>query len=294
MLSTPLRRCAASLPPASRGLAEYLRELKAVLDEEAETAVALVLEPRVAGVAGFVFHPEGYLRGVAELCRARGIWLILDEVMTGFGRTGAMFACQKEGVVPDFLALAKGLTGGYLPMAATLASPEIYEAFLGDTTRAKRSITGTATPRTRSAARRRWRAWRSFAKSGPSRGSASSALLLERLLQPLWEHPPVGDIRVEGMIAAIELVEDFATRRRFAPQARIGARVCEAARAHGLLTRPIGDVHPAHAAVLRHGGATRARGRGHPPGRSAASGHDFAAASRLHLFRSRPEVTDSV
>lgn len=222
--------------------AEHLRELEAVLDQEAETAAALVMEPRVAGVAGFVFHPDGYLRRVAELCRERGIWLILDEVMTGFGRTGAMFACQKEGVVPDLIALAKGLTGGYLPMAATLASSEIYDAFLGGPREAKTFFHGhsyTANPLGCSAALASLELFREEATL--ARINRLSPVL-ERLLQPLWSHPHVGDIRVEGLIAAVELVQDFATRRPFPSLERVGARVCEAAREHGLLTRPIGDV----------------------------------------------------
>ena len=180
-----------------------------MLDEEAETAVALVMEPRIAGVAGFVFHPEGYSRGVADLCRERGIWLILDEVMTGFGRTGAMFACHKEGVVPDLIALAKGLTGGYLPMAATIASPEIYAAFLGEYEEGKTFYHGhsyTANPLGCAAA---LASLEIFEEEQTLTRLAHLGPLMERLLQPLWQHPNVGDIRVEGMIAAIELVQDF-------------------------------------------------------------------------------------
>lgn len=217
--------------------AGYLQELERILDEEAETAVALVMEPRIAGVAGFVFHPHGYLRRAAELCRERGIWLILDEVMTGFGRTGAMFACQKEGVVPDLIALAKGLTGGYLPLAATLASKEIQDAFAGHTFYHGHSY--TANPLGCAAALANLDV---FEEEDTLTRIANLSVSLGRFAEELWEHPNVGDIRVEGAIAAVELVKDFASRARFDPAERIGAKVCEAARQFGLLTRPIGDV----------------------------------------------------
>jgi adenosylmethionine-8-amino-7-oxononanoate aminotransferase len=233
---TPPVRGVSSTQTQGDGAA-YLEELERILDEEAETAVALVMEPRIAGVAGFVFHPHGYLRRAAELCRERGIWLILDEVMTGFGRTGAMFACQREGVVPDLIALAKGLTGGYLPLAATLASREIQQAFAGHTFYHGHSY--TANPLGCAAALANLEV---FEEEETLSRIANLSVSLGRCAEELWEHPNVGDIRVEGAIAAIELVRDFATRARFDPAERVGARVCEAARRHGLLTRPIGDV----------------------------------------------------
>src|SRR5262249_37951431 len=110
---------------------ECLDQLRTGLDRDAHRTTALVLEPLVQGAAGFWMHPPGYLRQAARMCRARGIWLILDEVMTGFGRTGEIFACEKEGVRPDILALAKGLSGGYLPLAATLVTKQIFAAFSG-------------------------------------------------------------------------------------------------------------------------------------------------------------------
>ena len=91
----------------------------------------MIVEPLVQGAAGMLVHPPGYLRAVRELCDRYGVLLICDEVATGFGRTGTMFACEQEGVAPDLLCLAKGLTGGYLPLAATLATERIYEGFLG-------------------------------------------------------------------------------------------------------------------------------------------------------------------
>jgi adenosylmethionine-8-amino-7-oxononanoate aminotransferase len=222
---------------------ECVREAEAVLDEAGDQASAFVIEPRVQGAGSMAMHPEGYLARVAALCRERGVWLMLDEVLTGFGRTGSMFAFQKEeGVQPDVIALAKGLTGGYLPLAATVASGEIFEAFLGEYEEFKtffhgHSYTGN--------------------QLGCAAALASLGLLetvhslehidaraetLERLVQRFWEHPNVGDVRCEGMICAIELVRDFATRERFPAGRRVGFRVCERAKRRGLLTRPIGDV----------------------------------------------------
>ena len=206
-------------------------------------ASALVLEPRVQGAAGMLMHPHGYLERAAALCRDRGVWLVLDEVMTGFGRTGTMFAFQQENDVrPDLLALAKGLTAGYLPVAATLAAPEIFEAFLGGFAELKtffhgHSYTGNALGC--AAARANLRLFRD---DSTLERNATLAGLLEKETARFWSHPNVGDVRQEGLICAIEIVRRFETREPFAFTERTGHRICEAARGHGLLTRPIGDV----------------------------------------------------
>jgi adenosylmethionine-8-amino-7-oxononanoate aminotransferase len=223
---------------------ECLAALERALDDAGDTAAALVLEPRVQGAAGMTMHPPGYLARAAELCRGRGVWLVLDEVMTGFGRTGEMFAFQHEGIDPDIVALAKGLTGGYLPVAATLASREIFDAFLGDGDPAENktffhghSYTGNALGC--AAARANLQI---FATEHTLEKNRRLATHLAAGLTRFWIHPHVGDIRQEGLIAAIELVQDFPNRTSFPSAARIGARVCAAAQNHGLLTRPIGDV----------------------------------------------------
>ena len=221
---------------------ECLDELKAALEAEGEKASAFVLEPKVQGAAGMTMHPPGYLTRAAELCRERGVWLVLDEVMTGFGRTGAMFAFQAEGVTPDLVAIAKGLTGGYLPLAATLASEEIFNAFLGEFAERKtffhgHSYTGNALGCAAALA--------TLKIFETENTLAKNKRLQERLAKRLaefWDHPNVGDVRQEGLIAAIEIVDDFATRRSFPFTERIGHRICEAAQKRGLLTRPIGDV----------------------------------------------------
>jgi adenosylmethionine---8-amino-7-oxononanoate aminotransferase len=226
---------------ASRECAwECVREAERALDDAGPKASAFVMEPRVQGAGSMAMHPHGYLARLAELCRARGVWLMLDEVLTGFGRTGAMFAAHHEGVTADVVALGKGITGGYLPFAATLASGEIFSAFLGGVgTTFFHGHSYSGNQLGCAAARASLRLLQTTHTMEHVR---SRAEVMQRLARRLWEHPHVGDVRCEGMICAIELVEDFGTRRRFPAERRIGFHVCEAARAHGLLTRNIGDV----------------------------------------------------
>ncbi|MEQ1862854.1 MAG: aminotransferase class III-fold pyridoxal phosphate-dependent enzyme, partial [Chthoniobacteraceae bacterium] len=195
------------------------------------------------GAGSMTMHPHGYLSRVAALCRERGVWLMLDEVLTGFGRTGTTFAYQQEdGVVPDVVALGKGITGGYLPLAATVASEELYAAFLGDYEELKTFFHGHSYSGNQlgcAAARASLALLREVHTPEHIRARAA---LLDRLAQRFWEHANVGDVRCEGLICAVELVEDFESRRRFPMGRRMGFRVSERAREHGLLTRCIGDV----------------------------------------------------
>jgi adenosylmethionine-8-amino-7-oxononanoate transaminase len=221
---------------------ECVGELTSALDDLGESASAFVFEPRVQGAAGMKMHPDGYLTQAAEACRKRGVWLVLDEVMTGFGRTGTMFAFQHDDVRPDLVALAKGLTGGYLPVAATLASPEIFDAFLGEYADLKtffhgHSFTGNALGCAAGLA-----SLKIFETENTLQGNARRQEVMARNLARFWDHPNVGDVRQEGLICAIEIVRDFKTRAPFPLADRVGHRICEAARAHGLLTRPVGDV----------------------------------------------------
>jgi adenosylmethionine-8-amino-7-oxononanoate aminotransferase len=221
---------------------ECIGELKTALDELGDKASAFVVEPKVQGAAGMKMHPDGYLQRAAALCRERGVWLVLDEVMTGFGRTGPMFAWQKEKVVPDAVALAKGLSGGYLPIAATLASEEIFNAFLGEYADLKtffhgHSYTGNALGCAASLAN-----LNVFKTEDTLEKNKMLEQYLAQQLKKFWEHPHVGDVRQEGLICAIEIVRDFETRQPFPFAERIGHRICQAAQSHRLITRPIGDV----------------------------------------------------
>jgi adenosylmethionine-8-amino-7-oxononanoate aminotransferase len=227
---------------------ECARELeRAVLEPgkgaDDQQVAALVMEPRVQGAAGMIMHPPGYLARAAAVTREAGAKLILDEVMTGFARTGPLFAFQHEqeqDVNPDVVALAKGLTGGYLPMAATLVAEPIFQAFAGGADRAfyhGHSYTGNQLGCAVAGASLDVLEAPGFAAAHRERIAT-----LRRLAELFWTHPNVGDVRQEGMILAVELVEDFETRRAFPRHRRLGWHVCERAREHRLLTRPIGDV----------------------------------------------------
>jgi len=203
---------------------------------------AFIVEPLMQGAAGMIAQPKGWLHRAAALARDYGALLIADEVMTGFGRSGSLFACQQEAVQPDLMALAKGMTGGYLPMAATLTTQQIFNAFLGRYDEFKtfyhgHSYTGNQLGAAASLA---------SLELLQSRKSAAARRILEKTLraelQSLWTLPAVGDIRQVGLMAGVELVKHWETRERFAPRERIGIRVCEAMARHGVLTRSVGDV----------------------------------------------------
>lgn len=188
---------------------------------------AVVIEPLIQGAAGMRLWPRGMLAQLRAWCDAHGVLLIADEVMTGFGRTGTMFACEQEGVVPDFVALAKGLTGGYMPLAATLTSERVFEMFLGGPERTLfygHSYTGNQLGCAAALAN-----LAIFREERVLDSLAQKITLLGRLLAPLRAMPQVRDVRQCGFIAGIEVERD-------------GAKVCLAARELGLLTRPIRDV----------------------------------------------------
>lgn len=223
-------------------LRHNLGELEAVLAAHHEQLAAMVIEPLVQGAAGMLMHPPGYLRGARELCSRYDVLLIADEVAVGFGRTGRMFACEHEAVVPDLLCLAKGLTGGYLPMAATLATDEIWRAFLGRYEDSKQFFHGHTYGGNPLAAAAALASLEVFENE---RVLEQLPEKIERLSLGLARLAPlkhVGDVRQCGLIAGVELVEDRATETPFDWRQRRGWRVCERARRQGVLLRPLGDV----------------------------------------------------
>jgi adenosylmethionine-8-amino-7-oxononanoate aminotransferase len=207
--------------------------LEAALDD---TVAAVIVEPLVQGAAGMLVHPPGYLRAVREATRAAGIPLIVDEVATGFGRTGTMFACEQEGVEPDLMCVAKGLTGGYLPLAATLAGEAIYEGFLGAFSEFRTFFHGhtyTGNPLGCAAGLATLEVFereRTLERLQPK--IALLGDLLEEHVAPL---EAVREVRRCGFMTGIELHE-------FPVEARTGHRVTMAARAMGVIIRPLGDV----------------------------------------------------
>jgi adenosylmethionine---8-amino-7-oxononanoate aminotransferase len=217
-------------------------QVEKVLARESGRVCAVILEPGVQAAAGMLLLPKGYLTRVAEACRRHGALLILDEVATGFGRTGTLFACQQEGVVPDLLCVAKGLTGGYLPVAATLATDEVYRAFLGRYDEYRHFFHGhtyTGNPLGCAAA---LATLSKLADGGIIAGVAGKAEVLAESLVPLRAHAHVGEIRQAGLMCGIELVADRETKATFPPGHRIGHRVCLAMREFGIYIRPLGDV----------------------------------------------------
>jgi adenosylmethionine-8-amino-7-oxononanoate aminotransferase len=220
-----------------------LRQLAETLEQHDDEIAAFIIEPLVQGAAGMIVHPPGYLSGAAQLCRAHDVLLIADEVATGFGRTGTMFACEQEGVTPDFLCLAKGLTGGYLPLAATLTKQPIYDVFLGSTADRRAFYHGhtfTGHPLGCAAA---LASLDLFDREGVlERLPGLERTLRGRLGRKLASHPVVGEIRQKGLMVGIELVADRAAGRPFPAADQVGALVCAAAREHGVILRPLGDV----------------------------------------------------
>ena len=231
------------LPPGvseDRLLEHSLAALDRLLAEHHARIAALVIEPLVQAAAGIIVHPSGYLRGVRELTRKYDVLLIADEVAVGFGRTGRMFACEHEGVTPDLFCIAKGLTGGYLPMAATLATEEIWQAFLGDYASGRTFYHGHTYGGNPLAAAAAMATLDVFEEERTLEHLQEKIARLRELLAPLAERPHVGHIRQCGLIAGIELVRDRAARESYPAAERIGRRVCEAALRQGVLLRPLG------------------------------------------------------
>jgi adenosylmethionine-8-amino-7-oxononanoate aminotransferase len=212
--------------------------LRALPGDVLASTAAVVIEPLIQGVNEMRPWPAGMLAELRAWCDETGTHLILDEVMTGFGRTGRMFACQHENVVPDFLCLAKGLTGGYLPLAATLTRDKIFAAFLGGAERAfYYGHSYTANPLGCAAA---MASLDVFEQEQTLAGLPAKIRHLQAGLAALKAaHPVIHEVRQCGFIAGIELRQPDGTK--FPPAARVGEAVCLAARAHGLLTRPILD-----------------------------------------------------
>jgi adenosylmethionine---8-amino-7-oxononanoate aminotransferase len=219
-------------------LARGLRELEAVLSTRAADLAAFVLEPLVQGAAGMLVHPAGYLRGAAALCRKYDVLLIVDEVATGFGRTGRMFACEHEGVTPDLMCLAKGITGGVLPLAATLCTDAVFEAFLAPRRDLRTFFHGhtyTGNPVACAAALANLDLFEAEQTLTHVRNLEA---WIEGALSRLAHSPWVGGRRRCGTMVGFDLVD---RARPFAPDRFMGSQVCERARDHGVILRPLGD-----------------------------------------------------
>ncbi len=221
---------------------QFVDQFDATVDEHGDELAAVVIEPGMQGAGGMITYPDGFLKHAAQKVRDAGALLILDEVAMGMGRSGEMFACQREGVDPDFLCVAKGLTGGYTPVAATLATDRVYEAFLGPPEEGRtffhgHTYTGNAIGCAAAIA-----TLDIFENDDVLAEVRRKEKVLADRLEPLWDHPHVGDIRQYGLAAGVELMADPDSRTKFDSVDRIGANVCCAARDKHVFLRPLGDV----------------------------------------------------
>ncbi len=227
-------------PHPNRCASLHLRPVAALIRRHAGTLAGAFVEPMVQGVAGIRVMPPGFLRGFRRLCTRYGVLLIADEVAVGLGRTGRMFACDHERVRPDLMTLGKGLAGGYLPLAATLATDAIFRAFLGEPHEDRTFFHGhsfSGNPLGCAAALASLDLLRRLLPSLPGRSR-----LLGRSLAPLRGAPFVREVRRAGMMVGIELAADPRRGSAFRPRDRAGWIVVDRAREMGLLVRPIGDV----------------------------------------------------
>jgi adenosylmethionine-8-amino-7-oxononanoate aminotransferase len=219
-----------------------LKEFEATLKKHHREVCAVVVEPAVQGAAGMLTAPRGFLKRIETLCRKHNVHLILDEVATAFGRTGTLFACEQDQVTPDFLALAKGLSGGTLPLAATLTTREVFEAFLGEYTDFKSFFHGhtyTGNPLACAAAAANLDLFRS---ENTLQKLKPKIAYLKRRLADFWQLQHVGDIRQAGFMVGIELVKDRGSKVPYPAQDRIGQAVVMEARRRGVILRPLGNV----------------------------------------------------
>ncbi len=212
-----------------------------ILVENASSLAALVVEPLVQGAAGIITQPAGWLARVAGVCRDLGILVVCDEVATGFGRTSTLWACTQEGVSPDIMCLAKGISGGYLPLAATVATERIFEAFLGEPDSGRAFLHGhtyTGNPLGCAAAMASLDLLVGMLPDLPCRAERFGELLG----QARHGVPPVGDVRRRGFVTGIEVVADTSTAEPYPASLRMGHRIVLRARKEGVIIRPLGDV----------------------------------------------------
>jgi adenosylmethionine-8-amino-7-oxononanoate transaminase len=230
-------------PPWARARRpDPLGRLESILRRRHGEVAALIMEPLVQAAGGMLPSPPGFLSAVRSLCSRYNVLLILDEVATGFGRTGTMFACEQEGVAPDLLCLAKGITGGYLPLAATLTTQRVFEGFRAPYGEKKTFFHGhtyTANPLACAAALANLRC---FERQRTLERLQPKIARLRRELESIRALPHVGDVRQVGFMVGIELMLDPARGRPYPYEAKVGIRTILEARRRGLIIRPLGNV----------------------------------------------------
>ncbi|MDA8430983.1 MAG: adenosylmethionine--8-amino-7-oxononanoate transaminase [Geobacteraceae bacterium] len=215
--------------------------LEALMKQHGATCAGLVIEPLLQGAGGMLVQPPGFLKRVRELCDLHGLLMITDEVATGFGRTGRMFACEHEGVVPDIMALSKGIAAGYLPLAVTVTTEEVYAAFMGEYAELKTFFHGHTFSGNPLACAVALKSLELFEQDRLLDALQPKIARLAERLQEFARLPHVGDVRQCGLAAGIELVEDAPTKRPYPWEQKVGVRVCLEARKHGIFSRPLGN-----------------------------------------------------
>lgn len=210
--------------------------------EHGEEMAAVIIEPLIQGAAGIRTAAPGFLKSLRDLCNQYNVLLICDEVFVAFGRTGTMFACEHENVTPDLLALAKGISGGYLPLAATLSTQKVYDAFLGEYSEFKTFFHGHSYTGNQLACAAGLASLEIFDKEDTLNRIKPVMAQMEKRLDQLFEsYDLVGDIHQWGMSAGIDLVRSRKTSETFATEERMGARICLELRKYGIWLRPLGD-----------------------------------------------------
>jgi adenosylmethionine-8-amino-7-oxononanoate transaminase len=219
-----------------------LTELERILVEHGNKIAAVCIEPIVQGAGGMIVHPAGFLAGVRRLCDRFDVLLIADEVAVGFGRTGKMFACEHENVSPDLMCVGKGITGGYLPLAATFATQRIFDAFLGEPWEGKTFFHGHTYTGNALGCAAALASLDLFEKHDLINSVQRKSQQLAKMLEELRPLRHVGDIRQKGFMVGIELVADKGSNKPFDPRRREGAEICARIRRQGVILRPLGDV----------------------------------------------------
>lgn len=223
-------------------VAECLQELEETLKQHHEETAALIVEPLVQGAGGMITMPEGFLKEVHRLCKKYNVLIIFDEVATGFGKTGEMFACQNEGVTPDILTSGKGLTGGYLPVAITMTTEKIYDAFYADYENMKTFFHGHSYTGNQLGCAVSLANLELFEQDNIVAEVKRKSVFLKNELEKLYDLNAVGEVRQRGFMVGVEIVKDQKTREAYPQMERKGYEITLEMRERGLISRPMGDV----------------------------------------------------
>lgn len=219
-----------------------LQKLESLLQEKADEVAGLIMEPLVQGAAGIITHPDGFLKGVERLCRQYNVLLICDEVAVGFGRTGTMFACEQEDVVPDIMCIGKGITGGYMPLAATITSEKVFDAFLGEKEEHKTFYHGHTYTGNQLSCSVALRNIQLMEETSLIEKVQANALFVKEKLEGVYNLEIVGDIRQRGLMIGIEIVKDKKSKEVFQIQEHKLDDIVAAAKEKGLIVRQLDQV----------------------------------------------------